>query len=230
MGVFILECRGRFALTVNPMEAASKAPSRLDFAGTVERAAGAVLLALASPAIGVSAAAISLLSRRSPFIAHLRVGEGGRLFWMWKLRTMWPQGDSRRSGTGWVEYIVAEPSSDDKNPKDCRVTSGLARFLRRHSIDEIPQLWHVAAGEMSIVGPRPMTRTELDKHYGARAAEVLSVKPGVTGLWQTRGRNTIKFPERAVMDLELVNGLTARSYVSILLRTLPAVFHGRGAW
>jgi lipopolysaccharide/colanic/teichoic acid biosynthesis glycosyltransferase len=75
-----------------------------------------------------------------------------------------------------------------------------------------------------------MTRTELDKHYGARAAEVLSVKPGVTGLWQTRGRNTIKFPERAVMDLELVNGLTARSYVSILLRTLPAVFHGRGAW
>jgi exopolysaccharide production protein ExoY len=217
-------------LTVNPMEAASKAPSRFESAGVVERAAGAVLLAVACPAIGVSAVAISLLSRRSPFIAHLRVGEGGRTFWMWKLRTMWPQGNPRPSGAGWVEYIVAEPSSDDKDPRDCRVSSAFARFLRRHSIDEIPQLWHVATGEMSIVGPRPMTRTELDKHYGARAAEVLSVKPGLTGLWQTRGRNAVKFPERASMDLELVNSLTARSYISILLRTLPAVFHGKGAW
>jgi lipopolysaccharide/colanic/teichoic acid biosynthesis glycosyltransferase len=212
------------------MEAASTAPSRFEFAGVIERAAGAVLLAVACPAIGISAAAISLLSRRSPFIAHLRVGEGGRTFWMWKLRTMWPQGNPRSSGTGWVEYIIAEPSSDDKDPRDRRVSSAFARFLRRHSIDEIPQLWHVATGEMSIVGPRPMTRTELDKYYGARAAEVLSVKPGVTGLWQTQGRNTIKFPERAAMDLELVNGLTARSYISILLRTLPAVFHGKGAW
>ncbi len=129
-----------------------------------------------------------------------------------------------------MEYIVAEPSSDDKDPRDERVTSGFARFLRRHSIDEIPQLWHVASGEMALVGPRPLTRTELERHYGARAVEVLSVRPGMTGLWQVRGRNMVKFPERAAMDLELVNGLTARSYLSILLRTVPALFHGRGAW
>jgi lipopolysaccharide/colanic/teichoic acid biosynthesis glycosyltransferase len=110
------------------------------------------------------------------------------------------------------------------------VTSRLAKFMRRHSIDELPQLWHVATGEMSLVGPRPLTRTEVTRYYGARAAELLSVKPGITGIWQTRGRSTVDFPERAAMDLELVKGLTARSYFSILLRTLPVLFHGKGAW
>jgi exopolysaccharide production protein ExoY len=212
------------------MEALLSGSRKFDFAERIERAAGAVLLAMASPAIAVSGAAIYLLSGKSPFIAHLRVGEGGRPFWMWKLRTMWPPRNSNPMKTGWVEYIVAEPTSDDKDPGDRRVTSRFAQFLRRHSIDEMPQLWHVAAGEMSLVGPRPITRTELTQHYGARAAEVLSVKPGITGLWQIRGRNTVKFPERAAMDLELVRGLTTRSYFSILLRTVPALFHGKGAW
>jgi lipopolysaccharide/colanic/teichoic acid biosynthesis glycosyltransferase len=83
---------------------------------------------------------------------------------------------------------------------------------------------------MSLVGPRPLTRTELARHYGDRATEVLSVKPGVTGIWQTCGRNTVKFPERAAMDLELVHRLTPWTYLSILLRTVPALFHGKGAW
>jgi exopolysaccharide production protein ExoY len=149
---------------------------------------------------------------------------------MWKLRTMWtgqaPEGHEK----GWVEYIVAEPVSGRKNPDDHRVTSRFAKFIRRHSIDELPQLWHVARGEMSLVGPRPLTRTEVARHYGARAKELLSVKPGITGIWQTRGRSAVKFPERAAMDLELVKSLSARTYFSILLRTLPAVFHGKGAW
>lgn len=199
-------------------------------ASGLEQAAGAVFLAAATPVITVSSALIFVLSRRTPFIAHLRVGEGGRLFWMWKLRTMWSKRGSRPIKLAWVEYIVAEPSLDRKDPGDARVTSAFARFIRRHSIDELPQLWHVAQGEMSLVGPRPLTRTEIARYYGDRAGEVLSVKPGVTGLWQTRGRNTIKFPERAAMDLEMVNNLTPWSYFSILLRTLPALFHGKGAW
>jgi lipopolysaccharide/colanic/teichoic acid biosynthesis glycosyltransferase len=131
---------------------------------------------------------------------------------------------------GWVEYIVAEPQRGSKNPSDLRVTSRFAKFMRRHSIDELPQLWHVARGEMSLVGPRPLTRTEIVRYYGSRADELLSVKPGITGIWQTRGRSTIKFPERAAMDLELINSRSARTYISILLRTLPALFHGKGAW
>jgi len=197
---------------------------------SLERAAGAVFLAAASPVIAASALTIALLSRRSPFIAHQRVGEGGELLWMWKLRTMWTPGAPDRRELGWVEYIVAEPADGRKNPDDERVTSRVAKFIRRHSIDELPQFWHVARGEMSLVGPRPLTRTEVARYYGARAAELLSVKPGITGIWQTRGRSAIKFPERVAMDLELVNSLTMRTYLSILLRTLPAVFHGRGAW
>jgi exopolysaccharide production protein ExoY len=131
---------------------------------------------------------------------------------------------------GWVEYIVAEPPRGAKNPSDRRVTSRFARFIRRHSIDELPQLWHVARGEMSLVGPRPLTRSEITRYYGARADELLSVKPGITGIWQTRGRSAVEFPERAEMDLELVNSLSARTYFSILLRTVPALFHGKGAW
>jgi exopolysaccharide production protein ExoY len=197
---------------------------------TLERATGAMFLVAASPIIAASAGIISMLSRRSPFIAHRRVGERGELLWMWKLRTMWTDRAPEARERGWVEYIVAEPAGGRKNPRDHRVTTRFAKFIRRHSIDELPQLWHVARGEMSLVGPRPLTRTEVTRYYGARADELLSVKPGITGIWQTRGRSAVKFPERAAMDLELVNSLTARTYFTILLRTLPVVFHGKGAW
>ena len=216
-------------MSVNSLEALSRVSAKSDVAGAVERTTGAIFLAAAGPGIAIAGAAICLLSRRSPFIAHLRVGEGGRPFWMWKLRTMWPQAGSRPAAMGWVEYIIAEPSGDGKDPQDRRVSSGFARFLRRHSIDEMPQLWHVARGEMSFVGPRPMTKTEVSKYYGARAGELLSVKPGLTGIWQISGRNNIKFPERAALDLELVNGLTPWSYVTIMVRTVAALFHGKGA-
>lgn len=196
----------------------------------MERAAGVFFLVAATPVIAVSAGIISVLSRRSPFIAHQRVGEAGESLWMWKLRTMWKDRPPEPREQGWVEYIVEEPSGGSKDPCDCRVTSRFARFVRRHSIDELPQLWHVARGEMSLVGPRPLTRTEVVQYYGARANELLSVKPGITGIWQIRGRSAVKFPERAAMDLELVKGVTARTYFSILLRTVPALFHGRGAW
>ena len=171
-----------------------------------------------------------MLSRRSPFIAHQRVGEAGELLWVWKLRTMWTRDAPKAREQGWVEYIVEEPLRGAKSPSDGRVTSRFAKFMRRHSIDELPQLWHVATGEMALVGPRPLTKTEVALYYGDRANELLSVKPGITGIWQTRGRSAVAFPERAAMDLELVNNLTMRNYFSILLRTLPAVFRGKGAW
>jgi len=196
----------------------------------MERAAGALFFIVASPVIAVSAGIVSLLSRRSPFIAHQRMGEHGESLWVWKLRTMWMDQEPEPREQRLVEYIIAEPSGDSKDPCDRRVSSRFARFMRRHSIDELPQLWHVARGEMSLVGPRPLTRTEVKEYYGARANELLSVKPGITGIWQTRGRSKVKFPERAAMDLEMVRRLTAKTYFVILLRTLPAVFCGRGAW
>ena len=194
----------------------------------LERVAGASLLLLASPVIAASAIAVSALSRRSPFIAHLRVGEGGEPLQVWKLRTMWTRQAPLPRERGWVEYIVAEAQGRRKDPQDERITSPFARFLRRHSIDELPQLWHVARGQMSLVGPRPLTRTEIEKYYGSRADELLSVKPGITGIWQTRGRSAVKFPERAEMDLELVNSLTPRAYFTILLRTPTGALSWKG--
>jgi len=148
---------------------------------------------------------------------------------MLKLRSMWDGSAPRSRLRDWIEYIVSAPHEDSKEPCDPRVTSRFAAFCRRHSIDELPQLWHVVRGEMSLVGPRPLTHVEIVRHFGPFSAELLSVKPGLTGLWQVSGRSTIKFPRRAEMDLELVRGLTLRLYFEIL-RTFSALVRGQGAW
>ena len=193
-----------------------------------ERTAGLLLLVISVPLLIASSIAISLLSRRSPFVAHLRIGEHSRPFWMLKLRSMWER--KAPSEWGWIEFVAAEPLDDVKGPADPRVTSRFAAFCRRHSIDELPQLWHVARGEMSLVGPRPLTRTEIDRYYGAHAAELVSVKPGLTGLWQVGGRSNIKFPQRAAMDLKLVREMTPKMYLTILLKTVSTLVGGQGAW
>jgi lipopolysaccharide/colanic/teichoic acid biosynthesis glycosyltransferase len=195
-----------------------------------ERTAGFLLLAAAGPVIAMSALAVAGLSERSPFVAHLRVGRNGKPFWTWKIRTMWEGTKANPGRPRWVEYIMSDPLEDDKVRLDPRVTSRFAAFCRRHSIDELPQLWHVLRGEMSLVGPRPLTRSELDKYYRDDVSELLSVKPGLTGLWQVYGRSAIKFPERARLDLKLVRTLKPKLYVKVLLRTIPAVIRGNGAW
>lgn len=199
------------------------------FVAALERAAGIALIAFTAPVTIASAATIAILSRRSPLVAHLRVGKDDQPFWMWKLRTMWDAKSPRRSHR-WIEYVVADPSDDNKPRRDARVTSRIAAFFRRHSIDELPQLWNVVRGEMSLVGPRPMTRSEVTRHYGIASSELLSVKPGLTGLWQVSGRSHIRFPQRALMDLMLVRSLTPRMYATILLRTIATLVIGNGAW
>jgi len=203
---------------------------RSSFASFAERVAGGVLLALASPVLAPAAVVAGVLSRRSPFVAHLRVGKGGASFWVLKLRTMWQRQREPKIAWGFVERIVAEPASDWKDASDPRVTSRFAAFCRRHSIDELPQLWHVVRGEMSLVGPRPLTRGEIERHYAMHAAELLSIAPGLTGLWQVGGRSEIGFCERVDLDLELVRTLDTKMYFRILARTLPAVVYGKGAW
>lgn len=205
------------------------APARISVGEVVERMAGCLLLLGAAPVIAGSALLTCALSRRSPFVAHRRVGRTGKPFWVVKLRTMWDRSVRSPRRGFWVERIVSEPAEERKDPSDPRVTSRVAAFFRRHSMDELPQLWHVARGDMALVGPRPLTRAEL-RHYGEHVDELLSVKPGLTGLWQVHGRSAVQFPERAAMDLELVRDFSLRSYCSILLRTLPAVLRGNGAW
>ncbi len=199
--------------------------------GVCERLASAAALVVFSPLLASSAVAVSLLSGRSPLIAHRRVGWNGEPLWMFKLRTMWDRKDgSRARRSGWIEYIRDEAGPEWKDAADPRVTSRFAGFCRRHSLDELPQLWHVVRGEMALVGPRPVTDSELRKHYGTDASEMLSVKPGIAGLWQVSGRNRLSYEERRKLDLEFIRARSLRLYFSILLRTFPEVFRGSNSW
>jgi len=194
-----------------------------------ERVAAALLFLALLPVILGSALAIRALSGRSPWIAHRRVGWQGSVLWMLKLRTMWPDHEAQ-CAAGSVEYIDDVEGPAGKHAADPRVTHWFARFCRRHSIDELPQLWHVIAGEMSLVGPRPVTLTELRRFYGDDAEEVLGVKPGLAGLWQVSGRNRLTYAERRRLDLKLVRERSIRLYLRILLRTVPEVWSGENTW
>lgn len=193
-----------------------------------ERIGALVLLLFALPILAPAALILCVLSRRSPLIAHRRVGWQGRTLWMLKLRTMWSA--STPVSAAWIERIDDDRGPGLKRADDPRVTSRFARFCRRHSIDELPQLWHVVTGEMSLVGPRPMTQRELDSHYGEDAGEILSVKPGLAGLWQVSGRNRLTYEERRRLDLQMVRERNSVLYFAILLRALPEVFSGENSW
>ena len=146
---------------------------------------------------------------------------------MLKFRTMW---NGETGARGLIERLPESHVPEVKAGGDPRVTSPFAAFCRRHSIDELPQLWHVVSGEMSLVGPRPVTRAEWTTHYGESASEVLALKPGLSGLWQTRGRNRLTYRQRRRLDLFLARHYCLLLYLRILGSTLPRVFAGRDAW
>ena len=168
-----------------------------------EPVGAAAALVLLLPVLIIVAIAITALARRSPLIRHTRVGWRGKTLALWKFRTMWGAG----------EAVYFDPTV--KSADDPRVTSRFAAWCRRRSIDELPQLLHVLRGEMSFVGPRPITRLEIDRFYGDCAEEILSVRPGLTGLWQLMGRNRLSYAKRRKLDLMFVRRASAGLYFSI---------------
>jgi exopolysaccharide production protein ExoY len=195
-----------------------------------EKACAGLALILCLPAIVFAGIVVCGLSGRSPLIAHKRVGFRGRSIWVLKLRTMW----ETRKGFDWrlVERLDP-PQPEDVVPKlvtDRRVTSLFALFCRRFSIDELPQLWQVVCGEMALVGPRPLTQHELAAHYGPDACEILTRKPGLSGLWQVRGRSRLSYDQRRQFDLFLVRRWSIGLYLQILGATVFNVLSGKDAW
>jgi len=189
--------------------------------------AGIVLLA-AAPALVAVAITIALLSRRTPLLRHVRVGWRGEELPMLKLRTMWEP--KQKWGRIFAIEDASNPVPASKSDGDGRVTSRFAAWCRRHSIDEIPQLYHVFRGQMSLVGPRPITRAELGEHYGRSAETVLSLRPGLTGLWQIRGRSRLTYAQRRRLDVWLTRHASSALYLRILLRSIPVVLRGDGAY
>ena len=200
----------------------------------VERIAAGIAFAAAAPALGATMLAVRALSGRSPLIAHRRVGMNAQPFWIFKIRTMWdqPKWDSSppRGSSSWIEYLGDTDVPVIKGAPDPRVTSRLAAFCRRYSVDELPQLLQVVTGKLALVGPRPLTSAELEAYYGDDCVEVLSVRPGLTGLWQVMGRNRLTYAQRRRLDLFFLRKCGLGLYLRILLRTPGRVFSGRDAW
>jgi exopolysaccharide production protein ExoY len=204
-------------------------PITINLLYALEPIAAALCLICLSPFLVILALAIYAASGASPLVAHRRVGRYGTTLWVYKFRSMWPSGGYARRSPSFIEKVA----DDEPKPKlgpDPRVTSGFASFCRRHSIDELPQLALVAAGRMSMVGPRPITRFELNEYYDPDAMEVLSIKPGLTGLWQIRGRSRLTYRQRKRFDLFLVRHFSAGLYFRIVALTIPGVLFAKDAW
>jgi exopolysaccharide production protein ExoY len=208
-------------------EAPRDATARLRFVYRVEQIAAAILLVILSPLAAAIAIAIFALSRRGPLISHNRVGWHGEPIAMLKFRTMWGEIDPCDAFK--IVENVDGHSSNSKQGMDPRVTSRFAALCRRFSLDELPQLYHVVRGEMSLVGPRPLTLRELQKHYGPSTHEVLSLRPGLTGLWQLKGRSRLTYAQRRRLDLLLVRRMSAGLYLRILFQSVPKVLAGADA-
>jgi lipopolysaccharide/colanic/teichoic acid biosynthesis glycosyltransferase len=193
------------------------------------------LLLLLSPLLLLIAALMKLSSRGSVFFRQARVGQWARPFTILKFRTMNSGADQAPHQKFVTQFIksgcqVREPGKDApfKITNDSRVTP-IGRILRKTSFDELPQLWNVLRGDMSLVGPRPPLQYEVEEYEAWHCRRVLEAKPGITGLWQVSGRSRTTFDEMVRLDLHYARTCSLWTDVKILLATPVAVFSGKGA-
>jgi exopolysaccharide production protein ExoY len=185
-------------------------------------------LILLSPALLTVAFFIWAHDGGSPIYGHKRVGRYGRHFKCWKFRSMVRDGDAMLAA-----HLAANPEAQrewdatQKLTDDPRVTP-IGALIRKTSIDELPQLWNVLFGEMSVIGPRPIVRSELDR-YGKDRRYYLLVRPGITGMWQVNGRSATSYQRRIELDRLYVENWSYAQDAEILLKTPVAVFKGEGA-
>ncbi len=194
----------------------------------IDIAGALIALTVLSPLFVIIGLLIWLQDRGPAFYSHVRIGRYGRTFRCLKFRSMVNNGDAvlKRHFEKHPE-AAEEWSKVHKLSKDPRVTL-LGRFLRKSSLDEIPQFWNVLVGDMSLVGPRPITRIELDR-YAKERRYYLLVRPGITGLWQVTGRSDSSYENRIKLDREYLENWSYVRELWILMKTVPAVLAARGA-
>jgi lipopolysaccharide/colanic/teichoic acid biosynthesis glycosyltransferase len=187
--------------------------------------AGATAIVLVSPLLLLIALAISVDSRGGPIFRQARVGRGGQCFTCWKFRSMYRGADlvhHTLSGQNEAQGLIFKMKED---PRRTRV----GKVLRKTSLDELPQLWNVLRGDMSLVGPRPPLVTEV-LAYRDEEFRRLAVKPGITGLWQVTLRGRHNFTDMVELDCEYADRLSFWLDLRILLKTVPTVLFGRGSY
>lgn len=185
---------------------------------------GGVLSLLSLPVVALAALAVMVVTRGTPFFAQERVGLNSRPFRMYKLRTMVHGAHDMREDFAHLNEATGPVFKIRNDPR----LHPLGRFLRRTSIDELPNLWNVLRGEMSLVGPRPPLPSEVE-HYDWYAMRRLTVKPGITCLWQINGRSEVSFEHWMALDNRYIETWTPAGDLIILLKTIPAVLRKDGA-
>jgi lipopolysaccharide/colanic/teichoic acid biosynthesis glycosyltransferase len=188
-----------------------------------------IALIVAAPLMFIIIVMIKIDSKGPAFHKTQRLGKNGSSFIKYKFRTMVPNGEIALK-----KLLDTNPSIKDEYEKkykiknDPRITS-FGSILRRTSLDELPQILNILKGDMSLVGPRDIIQPELEKHYSHCKEKFLSVKPGLTGLWQVSGRSRLPYEERVKLDLYYIDHRSLKMEMLILLKTVPAVFKGDGA-
>jgi lipopolysaccharide/colanic/teichoic acid biosynthesis glycosyltransferase len=188
-----------------------------------------IALIFLAPVMLAVAVAVFMQDGGPPVFAHRRIGRGGRYFYCLKFRSMAIDAERRLN-----DLLASDPQAraewdkDHKLRNDPRVTR-LGAFLRKSSLDELPQLFNVLKGEMSLVGPRPIVDAEVAK-YGRRFASYCAVKPGITGLWQVSGRNDVSYRTRVALDCIYARSYSPRLYLWIVIVTIPAVLSRNGSY
>ena len=190
----------------------------------VDVCVASILLLMALPVLLVVGVLVKLTSRGPVFFAHRRLGYNGKEFDCLKFRTMIADAEERLKRDVNLRQQFEEKFKLEDDP---RITP-LGKFLRRTSLDELPQLLHVVTGEMSLVGPRPIVQNELSK-YSIYANKLLTVKPGLSGLWQVCGRSDTTYPQRVMMDMHYIDHRCFTLDLQLLLLTATAVVKKSGA-
>lgn len=186
-------------------------------------------LILLFPLLLVLLISIKLSSEGPIFYKQKRIGQYGRYFYLFKFRTMMCDADEYLFDLlDKNEELRFEYAKSHKLKADPRVTR-IGRFLRRTSLDELPQLINVLRGEMSVVGPRPIVDMEVPK-YGNYSVELFSVRPGITGLWQVSGRSDTTYEERVFFDTTYIRNKSFGLNLHIILLTIPAIIRQKGAY
>lgn len=164
------------------------------------------------------------------FYSCKRVGKDGQPIYCWKFRTMCQDADKKLQ-----EILQQNPQLKQEwdtyyKLKDDPRVSGIGKILRKTSLDELPQFWNVLMGDLSVVGPRPVTEEEIQKYFGEKASKILSVRPGLTGIWQTSGRSLLTFEERIRLEESYIEMQSLIFDLKIICKTIPMIFISRGAF
>lgn len=181
-----------------------------------------IVILLLSPLVLIVILAIRLESSGPARFSQARVGKDGKVFNMWKFRSMYINSDKAKLSNDMSGGILF------KMKKDPRITY-MGKFIRKSSIDEIPQFWNVLKGDMSLVGPRPALPEEVAQ-YNSYQLQRLDIKPGITCIWQVSGRSEVSFQQQVEMDLEYISNQSFSLDIILLFKTIPAVLTGRGAY